>query len=128
MGLLRRLFTRPIPIWLGGSSEPAFDRAARLADGFIFSGADIDSGVAAWGRLRERVISQGRSIEDFGADLVVRPQGVGVDDVPAALDAWRAAGGTHFSVVTMGLGLPSADSHIDYLASLAAALGLANRH
>ena len=29
--------TRSIPIWLGGRSEAAFDRAARLADGFIFS-------------------------------------------------------------------------------------------
>ena len=57
--LLRRLFTEPvvdfsgrfdrvdraalvpkparsIPIWLGGFGEVAFDRAARLADGFIF--------------------------------------------------------------------------------------------
>src|SRR6202140_2602173 len=59
--LLRRLFTEPvvdfsgrfdridraslmpkparsIPIWLGGSGDVAFDRAARLADGFIFFG------------------------------------------------------------------------------------------
>jgi hypothetical protein len=28
--------TRPVPIWLGGSGEKAFDRAARLGDGFIF--------------------------------------------------------------------------------------------
>src|ERR1700719_2430165 len=61
IGLLRRLFTesivdfsgrfdridrasllpkptRSIPIWLGGSGEKAFDRAARLGDGFIFFG------------------------------------------------------------------------------------------
>ena len=30
---------RAIPIWLGGFSEAAFDRAARIADGFIFFGA-----------------------------------------------------------------------------------------
>jgi probable F420-dependent oxidoreductase len=29
---------RQIPIWLGGSSEAAFDRAARIGDGFLFSG------------------------------------------------------------------------------------------
>jgi len=29
---------RKIPIWLGGFSEAAFDRAARIGDGFLFSG------------------------------------------------------------------------------------------
>src|SRR5580692_9329737 len=59
IGLLRQLFTepvvdftgrfdrvdraalvprpaRPVPIWLGGSGDAALERAARLADGFIF--------------------------------------------------------------------------------------------
>src|SRR6476646_2702266 len=44
--------TRSVPIWLGGSSEVAFERAARLADGFIFFGGDIDQTVEAWNRLR----------------------------------------------------------------------------
>src|ERR1700730_15969824 len=29
---------RQIPIWLGGSSEAGSDRAARIGDGFLFSG------------------------------------------------------------------------------------------
>ena len=45
--------TRPIPIWLGGSSEAAFNRAARVADGFIFFGRSVDQTVDAWDRLRE---------------------------------------------------------------------------
>jgi probable F420-dependent oxidoreductase len=148
--LLRRLFTEPvvdfsgrfdrvdraslvpkparsIPIWLGGSSEAAFDRAARLADGFIFIGGGLDPTVERWQRLRERVLDQGRSVEAFGAEYVVRPADGGVEDLPAAVEAWREAGGTHVSVVTMGLGLASADGHIKYLASVAAALELANR-
>jgi probable F420-dependent oxidoreductase len=147
--LLRRLFTEPvvdfsgrfdridraslvpkpgrsIPIWLGGSSEAAFDRAARLADGFIFFGA-TDQTVDSWQRLRQRVLDHGRSIEDFGADCVVRPDNGGVDAIPAAIDAWREAGGTHVSVVTMGLGLTSAERHIDYLASIAAVLAQSDR-
>ena len=113
----------PIPIWLGGSSEAAYDRAARLADGFIFIGGDVDRSIDAWKRLRERVRSLGRPVEQFGAEYVARPQG-GPGDLTAEIDAWRQAGGTHLSVVTMGLGLDSTDGHIDYLASVADALSL----
>src|SRR5438876_240804 len=61
---------RAIPIWLGGSGEKAFDRAARLADGFIFFGGGIDHAVDAWQGLRDRVRRRGRSVEDFGGDYV----------------------------------------------------------
>jgi probable F420-dependent oxidoreductase len=148
--LLRRLFTEPvvdfagrfdrveraslvprpdrsIPIWLGGSSEAAFDRAARLADGFIFAGGSVGRAVESWQRLRERVLAHGRSIDAFGADFVVRPQEGGVEAIPAVIDAWREAGGTHVSVVTMGLGMTSAEDHVEYLASVAAALAEANQ-
>ncbi len=146
IGLLRRLFiepvvdfsgefdridraalvpkpAHPIPIWLGGSSEPAYERAARLADGFIFIGGDIDRTIDHWKRLRDRVRSLGRSVEDFGAEYVSRLQG-GPGALAAEVDAWRDAGGSHFSVVTMGHGLDSIEGHIDYLASAANALGV----
>ena len=61
--------------------------------------------------------------KQFGADYVALPGG-GVDGLVAEVDAWREAGGTHVSVVTMGLGLDSADGHLDYLASVAGALRL----
>jgi probable F420-dependent oxidoreductase len=144
--LLRRLFTEPvvdfsgrfdridraalvpkpdrsIPIWLGGASEAAFDRAARLADGFIFVGGDINHSIDAWTHLRDRVRGAGRSVEDFGGEYVTHPQG-GIDSIAAEIDAWGDAGGSHFSVVTMGLGLDSVDGHLDYIASVAHGLGL----
>ena len=114
---------RPIPIWLGGSTEAALDRAARLADGFIFFGGGIDRCVDAWKRLRDRVGRLGRSVEDFGADYVALPRG-GIGDLMAEIDAWREAGGTHVSVVTMGRGFDSVDGHINFLASVANALSL----
>jgi probable F420-dependent oxidoreductase len=148
IGLLRRLFTEPvvdfsgrfdrvdraalvpkptrsIPIWLGGASEAAFDRAARLADGFIFFAGGIDGAVDAWNAMRERLRVLGRSLDDFGAEFVARAQG-GVDDLMAEIDAWREAGGTHVSVATMGLGLTSAEAHCEYLAAVADALSHAN--
>jgi probable F420-dependent oxidoreductase len=113
---------RPIPIWLGGSGEVAFDRAARLADGFIFFGGGIDHCIEGWSGLRDRVRSFGRSVDGFGADYVVLTGGVGA--VTAEIEAWGEAGGSHASVVTMGLGLDSVNEHIEYIASVAAALDL----
>jgi probable F420-dependent oxidoreductase len=117
---------RKIPIWIGGSSETAFARAARLADGFIFFGGGADRVVETWDRLRDRVAGVSRSVDDFGGDYVVLPQR-SLDDLTAEVGAWRDAGGTHVSVITMGLGLGSVDTHIDYLVSVADALGLSCR-
>jgi len=120
--------TRSIPIWLGGASKAAFDRAARLADGFIFFGGfagGIDHAIAAWNALRDRLQALGRPVEDFGADYVALPKG-GVDGLIAEIGAWRAAGGTHVSVSTMGLGLTSAEAHCEYIATVAEALSQAD--
>ena len=114
---------RPIPLWLGGHGDVAFDRAARLADGFIFFGMGLDRSVEAWKRLRDRVRDLRGSVEEFGADYVALPRN-GRADVKAEVDAWREAGGSHVSVVTMGLGLDSVDDHIDYIASVADAVSL----
>jgi probable F420-dependent oxidoreductase len=116
--------TRPIPIWLGGISDAAYDRAARLADGFIFgAGFDLSVAIDAWKGLRDRVGALGRSVDDFGGDYMALSRG-SVGELTAKIDAWREAGGTHVSVATIGLGLDSVDGHIDYLASVADTLGL----
>jgi probable F420-dependent oxidoreductase len=143
--LLRRLFTEPvvdfsgrfdridraalmpkpggsIPIWLGGSGDKAFDRAARLADGFIFFGG-IERTVEAWTGLRERVARAGRSVDGFGGDYVSLSGG-DMDALLREVETWREAGGTHLSVATMGLGLGSVDAHIEYISSLSGRLGL----
>ncbi|MEO8692347.1 MAG: LLM class F420-dependent oxidoreductase [Acidimicrobiales bacterium] len=113
---------RSIPIWLGGFGEVAFERAARLADGFIFGGG-LEYCIDAWHQMRDRLGVLGRSVDDFGADYTALTR-EGPSEIPAKVDAWRAAGGTHVSVVTMGLGLDSIDGHIDYIASVAHALEL----
>jgi probable F420-dependent oxidoreductase len=115
--------TRPIPIWLGGSGEKAFDRAARLADGFIFFGGGADRAIESWKRLRARVSDLGRSADDFGGEYVAL-SGADVSELTREIHVWREGGGTHVTVVTMDLGLDSAGSHIDYLASLASTLNL----
>jgi probable F420-dependent oxidoreductase len=113
---------KPIPIWLGGYGEVAFERAARLADGFIFGGR-AEGVLDAWRHMRDRVAELGRSADAFGGDYVVLGRG-GVGELVAKIEAWREAGGTHASVVTMSLGLDSVDAHVEYLASVADALSL----
>jgi len=114
---------RAIPIWLGGAGEKAFDRAARLADGFIFFGAGgIDGAVDSWIAMRERLATLDRSVEHFGAEYVSLSQGA--ESLVAESEAWRAAGGTHFSISTMGFGLESTEAHYDYISSVAKALVL----
>lgn len=68
----------------------------------------------------------GRQAEEFGGDYVVLAQG-SVSELTEQIEAWREAGGTHASVVTMGLGFRGVDDHIDYLASVANALRLSLR-
>jgi probable F420-dependent oxidoreductase len=112
----------PIPIWMGGYGKAAFERASRVADGFIFGGRAVDI-VEAWDRMRQRVDELGRSVDAFGGDYVVFGRG-GVDEVVTKIERWGEAGGTHASVVTMGLGLESPDAHLEYIASVAEGLGL----
>ena len=114
--------THTIPIWLGGSSDKAFERAARLGDGFMFFGGGLDHSVGAWERVRAMVHEQGRSAEAFGAEYVVVPWG-GVGELGAEVAGWQQAGGTHLSVVTMGRGLDSVEAHLDLLSTVADALG-----
>lgn len=144
--LLRRLFTEPvvdfsgrfdrvdraalmpkpsrsIPIWLGGHGKVAFDRAARLADGFIFFGGNSAQVVDDWKRLADQLGALGRSVEDFGADWVVLKRD-NIGDLTAEIDAWRVGGGTHVSIDTMARGFESVGDHVDYLTSVAAALDL----
>ena len=106
-----------VPIWIGGFSEPPLRRAARLGDGFIFAGSSRDVGWQ-WPMLQDLLSEQGRSVEGFGAERVVRR-----NEPAAAVDelrGWEAAGGTHGSVVTMGLGFESLDEHLDYIGKVAA--------
>jgi probable F420-dependent oxidoreductase len=113
---------RCIPIWLGGFSEPAFRRAGATGDGFIFAGAldggpDRGGALDGWERVKYHLRENGRSVEGYGADYVALASR-SVQDTVDSLKRWQDAGGTHASVVTMGMDLGPASAHIDYLAEV----------
>ena len=63
-------------------------------------------------QLREEA---GLPWEGFGTELTaVRAKSA--DDVVRSFERWQTAGGTHASVVSMRLGLDTADAHLDYFA------------
>lgn len=110
-----------IPIYCGGFSEPAYRRAAKLADGFIFAGKTTETVLPAWNRLRELLLENGRANEPFAAHLIHTEWGKGrdVDALLPILDRWEEAGGTEASVLTMGLGFSGIDGHLQFLEDLA---------
>ena len=55
----------PIPIYLGGDSEPALKRAAALGDGWIGNAYSIEDADAVLDRLHGHLKAHGRSIDGF---------------------------------------------------------------
>ena len=107
---------RAIPIYCGGISEPAYRRAARLADGFIFGGGP-DRVLPAWRTLQSSLLEQGRDPVSFGADYQL-PDGTTVAESLDLIRRWEDAGGTHCAVRTMKLGYQSHQQHIDHIAEI----------
>ncbi|HUR78588.1 MAG TPA: LLM class F420-dependent oxidoreductase [Acidimicrobiales bacterium] len=111
---------RPVPIWLGGWGRAAFERAARIGDGFIFGGRTPDV-IGTWERVKEMVAANGRAVADFGAETVVYST-TGPERVAEHMAAWREAGGTHVSLSTMNHGFATVDEHISYMDAVAKAV------
>jgi probable F420-dependent oxidoreductase len=116
---------RPIPVWFGASSQPAYRRVGRLADGW-FPQLPPDS------RLEEARQVVAQAAAEAGRD----PAAIGMEGRVSWSDAdrlvdhvgrWRAADASHLSVNTMGAGLGGVDGHLDALTEAAEALGLASR-
>jgi probable F420-dependent oxidoreductase len=120
-GCLNPRPARMIPVWVGGFGPAAFRRGARLGDGFMFAGR-LDACLEGWATVRRELASAGRAEDGFGADLLTTGAR-SVDQVLEGVDAWRAAGGTHVSVVLTGMGLDSTDAHLDFMDQVRRRLG-----
>lgn len=114
---------RPIPLWFGGQSPPAYRRAGRLADGWfpqMSPGPELD---AAKAMVEEAASQAGRDPAALGMEGRVGWTG-DAGELVASARRWRESGATHLAVNTMKAGLRSADEHIGALAAAADALGL----
>jgi probable F420-dependent oxidoreductase len=82
---------RPIPIWLGGSSDAAVKRAARLGDGWmpIMAPDEAAPKIAA---LRQHLKALGRDSASFGIEGWLRMHEADPARWAAAADGWRRLG------------------------------------
>jgi probable F420-dependent oxidoreductase len=84
---------KPIPIWIGGSSEPALARAVRLADGWHGSRLSPDEAAPIVRRLRDQ-----RTEPDFAISLRYGWDGKDAAALTSRLAAYGGAGVEHILV------------------------------
>lgn len=116
---------RPIPIWFGGSSAPAYRRMGRVADGWfpqVPPGDRLDEALAA---IAAGAAEVGRDPATIGMEgRVSWTVDGGADKVTDHVRRWEAAGASHLSVNTMGASLGGIDGHLKALAEVAKACEL----
>jgi len=116
---------RPIPVWFGAQSPPAYRRAGRLGDGWfpqVPPGPELDQARAV---VEQAARDAGRDPANLGMEGRVSWKG-SVDQVVTRVEQWRSAGATHLSINTMNAGLSSVDDHLTALDAVSTALGLAS--
>lgn len=114
---------RPIPIWFGAQSPPAYRRAGRLADGWfpqIQPGPKLDEARAI---VENAAADAGRDPSTLGMEGRVTWTG-DAEYLATNVGQWRLAGATHVSINTMRAGLATVDDHLAVLARAATELGV----
>jgi len=115
---------RPIPIWMGGMSDPAYRRIGRLADGWfpqLRPGADLDHALEVIGGAATEA---GRDPAAIGMEGRVAWDPSDPGRFARQVDRWREAGASHVTVNTMGTGQTGVDQHIGALEAAATAAGI----
>lgn len=115
---------RPIPIWLGGMSEAARRRAARLADGWMPQWRPTAELRAMVEELRGWVAETGRDPASFGIEGRITLAQVPTAEWEKDVQAWRDLGATHLCINTMGMGLAGPREHIRLIRELAGVFGV----
>ncbi len=117
---------RPIPVWFGAQSPPAYRRAGRLGDGWLPQvppGPKLDEARAM---VESAARQAGRDPSALGMEGRVSWGDKTVDKLAEQVGRWRSAGASHLSVNTMGCGLATVDDHLGVLREIARSLDLAS--
>jgi probable F420-dependent oxidoreductase len=118
-GLAPHPVQRPIPVWIGAQSDPAYRRIGRLADGWfpqVRPGDDLDRALEI---IAGAATAAGRDPAAIGMEGRANWQPDDHDRFARQVERWRGVGATHVSINTMGHGLAKVDEHIAALATVA---------
>jgi len=116
---------RPIPLWFGGHAEPALRRAARLGDGWMpnyYTPAEANPALEI---LHKSLLENQRDPKSFGIEPRLSYGKGNLQDWLAWIQGWLAAGATHMTLNTMGLGFKKPSEHLKAIQDFAQKIGLA---
>ncbi len=125
-GLMPMPIQQPIPVWIGGSTDPAFKRIGKMGDGWMPQFRPNAEGEAKVETVRQYTRDAGRDPDALGMEarlsLGMTPRSEWRQDI----ERWNELGATHLSINTMSVGLKSPHEHIALLQQLVEELGLAD--
>jgi probable F420-dependent oxidoreductase len=116
---------RPIPVWIGGSSDAAYRRIGRLADGWfpqVAPGPDLDHARAV---VADAAEAAGRDPATLGLEGRVTWNPEDPARFERQVGKWRDAGASHLAINTMNTGQVGVDGHLAVLARAAELTGVA---
>jgi probable F420-dependent oxidoreductase len=115
---------RPIPIWIGGGSDPALRRVGRLADGW-FPRIQPDATLRrALDIIGDAAREAGRDPGSIGMEPRVGWSPDDPDRFSEQVETWRQEGASHLTVDTMSTGQHTVDDHIAALQQAAGLIGV----
>jgi probable F420-dependent oxidoreductase len=125
-GLKPRPIQQPIPVWIGGRTDPAFKRIGRIGDGWMPQFRPDTAGERMVEAVRGYTREAGRDPSKLGMEARLS-----VGQTPRAewrqdIERWQQLGATHLTINTMSFGLKSPNDHIEMLKTLWEELGLAD--
>ena len=126
-GLAPMPVQRPIPVWFGAQSRPAYVRAGRLADGWFPQVPPDDRLKEARAIVDQAAVDAGRDPAQIGMEGRVSWTEAGAGKLVDQIGRWQAVGASHLAINTMGAGLGGVDGHLSALAQAAEALELTSR-
>jgi probable F420-dependent oxidoreductase len=113
---------RPIPLWIGGSAEPALKRAAELGDGFLPQRPLEGGWAATLEKMRGWRQAAGKDWSTYGIEARINAGTGTPDEWRRTFEGWKELGATHITVNTMNGGLAGPEQHIQRIREVKAAL------